>query len=197
MAWDCISTLLRWGIIKTKVTLTVLGLGSAGLAMLMLLPGAGLVLDAVVFNKGESASALHRTATFGRAVEVFLSSWGLGVGLGSNRAMSGLFYVLSNVGLPGLILTGWLLSQLYSHVRAQLSSVYHDSTLRAPLYAVSAALAANIFGLLVSGAEISQPHLWILWGLLLSTIRHDWLRERQLDEDAMAKSVPLATQLHA
>ena len=193
MAWDCISTLLRYGVIKTKVTLTVLGLGSAGLAALALLPGAGLLLDAVVFNKGESASALHRTATFGRAVEVFLSSWGLGVGLGSNRAMSAFLYVLSNVGLPGLILTGWLLSQLYSQVRAHLGSAYYDSKIRTFLYALSAAFAANIFALMFSGAEISQPHLWILWGLLLGTIRHDWLRERQLDGDAIAISVSLAS----
>jgi hypothetical protein len=193
MAWDCISTLLRYGVIKTKVTLTALGLGSAGLAALALLPSAGLLLDAVVFNKGESASALHRTATFGRAVEVFLSSWGLGVGLGSNRAMSAFFYVLSNVGLPGVILIGWLLSQLYSQVRTQLDSAYYDSTIRTFLYALSAAFAANIFALLLSGAEISQPHLWILWGLLLATIRHDWLRERQLDGDASAISVSLAS----
>jgi ABC-type Fe3+ transport system permease subunit len=100
--------------------------------------------------------------------------------------------LLSNVGLPGLILTGWLLSQLYSQVRKHLASAYYDSTIRTFLYALSAAFAANIFALLLSGAEISQPHLWILWGLLLGTIRHDWLRERQLDGDAIAISVPLA-----
>jgi hypothetical protein len=158
----------------------------------VLLPSAAPLLNAVVFNKGESTSALHRTATFGRAVEVFLSSWGLGVGLGSNRAMSMFFYLLSNVGLPGLILTGWLFSQLYSQVRAQLGSAYNDSTHRVFLYALSAAFVAFIFALLLSGAEISQPHLWILWGLLLGTIRHDWLRERQLDGDTVAISVPLA-----
>ena len=31
MAWDCIGTLLRYGVIKTKVTLTFIGLGSAGI----------------------------------------------------------------------------------------------------------------------------------------------------------------------
>jgi hypothetical protein len=191
MAWDCISTLLRYGVIKTRVTLTVLGLGSAGLAALVLLPGTRLLLNAVVFNKGGSASALHRTATFGRAAGVFLSSWGLGVGLGSNRAMSAFFYVLSNVGFPGLVLIGWLLAHLYSQVRAQLGSAYCDSNGRTCLYTLSAAFAANIFALLLSGAEISQPHLWILWGLLLGTIRLEWLRGRQFDENANAGSAPL------
>lgn len=38
---------------------------------------AWLLLDAVLFNRGASGSALHRTATFGRAVDVFQRSWGL------------------------------------------------------------------------------------------------------------------------
>lgn len=180
MVWDCISTVLRHGVIKIKVTLTALGLGSAGFAAMTLLPNAGLLLDAVVFDKGASASALHRTATFGRAVDVFLSSWGLGVGLGSNRAMSAFFYVLSNIGLPGVILTSWLLAQLYFQVRTQLGNLSLDSTHRTLLRALSAAFTANIVALLLSGAEISQPDLWIVWGLLLSSIRYNWLRERQL-----------------
>ena len=193
MAWDCMSTLLRYGVIKPKVTLAALGLAAAGLAALALLPGAWPLLDAVVFNKGESMSALHRTATFGRAVEVFQGSWGLGVGLGSNRAMSVLFYVLSNIGLPGVVLAGWLLLHIYSQVRARLASVHCDVTVRTYLLALSAAFLATIFALILSGAEISQPQLWVVWGLLLGTIRYDWLRERELEEYVMViqEALPL------
>jgi hypothetical protein len=191
MTWDCISTLLRYGVIKTKASLAALGLAFAGLVAVALVPGAWLLLDAVIFNKGESASALHRTATFGRAVEVFLSSWGLGVGLGSNRAMSAFFYVLSNLGVPGFILVGWLLLQLFVQVRSQLGSPYQDFTARILLHALSGAFVANLLALLVSGAEISQPHLWILFGLLLATVRYNWLRERQLYGNVCAIAVPL------
>ena len=189
MAWDCMSNLLLRGFIKTKATLIALGLGSAGLAALAFLPGVWLLLDALFFSKGQSASGLHRSATFGRAVGVFLNSWGLGVGLGSNRAMSAFFYVLSNLGWPGLILIGWLLSRLYSQVRVQLRSVC-DSVHRTFLYGFTAAFSANLLALILSGAEISQPHLWILWGLLLGTLRHDWLRDRRLDGGVSAAAIP-------
>lgn len=195
MAWDCISTALRHGVIKARGTLAALGLAFAGLVALALVPGAWLLLDAVVFNKGESVSALHRTATFGRAVEVFLNSWGLGVGLGSNRAMSAFFYVLSNLGMPGVILIGWLLSHLYAQVRAQLGSPYQDPTARIFLHALSGAFIANFLAVLVSGAEISQPHLWILWGLLLASVRYSWLREKQLRDYTAA--IPVALEAGA
>ncbi|MGH7931559.1 MAG: hypothetical protein ACREQN_00175 [Candidatus Binataceae bacterium] len=189
MAWDCVSTLLRYGVIKVKGTLAALGPVFAGLVALAFAPSAWLLLDAVVLNKGQSASALHRAATFGRAVEVFVSSWGLGVGLGSNRAMSAFFYVLSNLGVPGVILIGWLLLQLYLQVRAQLSSPYHDRTARIFLYALGAAFIANLLALLVSGAEITQPRFWVLWGLLLATVRYNWLRERRLHDNTAAVAV--------
>jgi hypothetical protein len=193
MVWDSVGTMLRYGVICPKVTLAALGLAAAGLAALAFLPDAWQLLDAVVFNKGDSMSALHRTATFGRAIEVFQSSWGLGVGLGSNRAMSAFFYILSNIGSPGVVLAGWLLLHLYSQVRARLASVYYDATVRTFLRALSAAFAATIFALTLSGAEISQPQLWVVWGLLLGAIRYDWLRERELDEDiiVMQYTLPL------
>jgi len=190
LVWDAIRAVLLYGIIKTRVTLTAIGLSAAGLAAFALLPGAGQLLDAVLFHKGESASALHRTATFGRAVTVLVSSWGLGVGLGSNRAMSAFFYVLSNLGLPGLMLVAGLLWQLYSQIITQLRSVFCDSNNRVLLYAISAAFAANLLALLLSGAEITQPHLWILWGLLVGTLRCDWLRDRQLIGSVSVATMP-------
>lgn len=180
ITWDCVGTVFRYGVIKVRATLAALGLACAAIVGLILVPGAWRLLDLVVFDKGASASAIHRTATFGVAVDVLLKSWGLGVGLGSNRAMSAFFYVLSNLGLPGIILFGWLLAQLYFQVLGRLKGSYYDHTERSYLYAIGAAFIANLVALVVSGAEITQPHLWILWGLLLATVRYYWLRERQL-----------------
>lgn len=177
MAWDCIRAVLRHGIIKIRPTLATLGLAGAGYLALLLVPQAGSLLAAVIFTKGESTSAIHRTATLGHAVTVFLGSWGLGVGLGSNRAMSVFFYVLSNLGLPGIILMGWALLRLSVQVRRQLAIRAHDRQWQLMLRALSAAFVAHFFALLVSGAEITQPTLWILWGLLLATVRYSWWRE--------------------
>jgi hypothetical protein len=188
MACDCGATILRHGWIKVKAGLAVVALASAALIALITVPKAWLLLDAVLINKGTSASALHRTSTFPRAVEVFQHSWGLGVGLGSNRAMSMFFYVLSNLGFPGMLLLLFLLAQLYSQARLRLYRPGVDPTTRGLLMALGGAFVANILAQLVSGAEITQPRTWILWGLLLATIRYDWLLERTSMRDSKCDS---------
>jgi len=177
MVWDCGKAILRHGLIKVRPTLAAFSLAGGSLGALIIMPQTQSLLDSVLFNKGTSMSALHRTATFGRAVEVFQWSWGLGVGLGSNRAMSVFFYILSNVGIPGTALFFWLLLQLYIQVRAQLRTPCCDHAGQVFLRALGGAFIANILALLVSGAEVTQPHLWILMGMLLATIRYNWLME--------------------
>jgi hypothetical protein len=179
MACDFGATIMRHGWIKVKAGLAVFALASSALIALITIPQGWLLLDAVLINKGASASALHRTSTLGRAVEVFQRSWGLGVGLGSNRAMSAFFYVLSNLGFPGTLLVGWLLAQLYLQARARLFRPGIDPMTRGFLMALGSAFVADIVALLVSGAEITQPRLWLLWGLLLAGVRSDWLLEKQ------------------
>jgi hypothetical protein len=180
MVCDCGATILRHGWIKKRATLAVLGLtGAAILALVIGGAGAWHLLDAVLFHKGDSKSAEHRTATFGRAVQVFQNSWGLGAGLGSNRAMSVFFYVLSNLGIPGIALMVILLVQLYTQIRRRIYRPGADPTVQGLMTAAASALVANVISLLASGAEITQPRLWILWGLLLATIRCDWLVEEE------------------
>jgi hypothetical protein len=182
MACDCGSTILRHGWIKVKASLAVVSLAGAGLVALTTIPSAWSLLDAVLFDKGLSRSAAHRTSTFGRAFEVFQHTWGLGVGLGSNRAMSLFFYALSNLGLPGMLLISVLLTQLYRQIRAGLCTAKYDRTARGYLQALTAAFVANLIGLLASGAEITQPRLWILWGLLLAATRYCLLLETATDD---------------
>ncbi|HJU10197.1 MAG TPA: hypothetical protein VJ728_04940 [Candidatus Binataceae bacterium] len=176
---DCGIAMLRRGWIKVKPTLAVIAFAAATLVVLARMPRAWLLLDAVLVHKGQSQSAVHRLSTFGIAVDVFLHSWGLGAGLGSNRAMSVLFYVLSNLGFPGLLLGGFLLAHLCSNTWRSLHRHGVDPEMSGYLLALGGALLANVVALMLSGAEITQPRLWILWGLLLAAVRKDWLIERQ------------------
>jgi hypothetical protein len=178
MAYDCGAKILRYGWIRTRAAIAVVGLAGSAVVWLLVSPRAWPLLDAVVFSKVQSQSALHRTSTFGRAVTVFQSSWGLGAGLGSNRAMSVFFYILSNLGFPGILLVSFLLIHLYLRVRLGLQRSNGDATTRAFLVALASAFAANLIALLASGAEVTQPRLWVLWGLLLGTIRNGWLMDR-------------------
>ena len=178
MAYDCGAKILRHGWIRTKAAIAVVALAGSAVIWLLTSPTAWPLLDAVLFSKVQSESALHRTSTFGRAVGVFQSSWGLGAGLGSNRAMSAFFYILSNLGFPGILLIGFLLTHLYLQIRLGLRRRNGEKTTRAFLVALTSAFAANLIALLTSGAEVTQPRLWLLWGLLLATIRHGWLMNR-------------------
>jgi hypothetical protein len=178
MAYDCGARILRHGWIRTKAAIAVLALAGSFLIWLFTVPTAWPLLDAVLFSKMQSQSALHRTSTFGRAVGVFQDSWGLGAGLGSNRAMSVFFYILSNLGFPGMLLIGFLLTHLYLQIRLGLRRRNGEATTKAFLVALASAFVANMIALLASGAEVTQPRLWVLWGLLLATIRHGWLMDR-------------------
>jgi hypothetical protein len=162
IAFDCGSTTLRRGWIKVKASIAVVAVAAAGLVALISVPNAWALLDSVLFSKSVSRSAVHRTSTFGRALEVFQHSWGLRVGLGSNRAISVFFYVLSNLGLPGMLLLIVLLTQSYTQIQTGLYRRDADQTARRYLLALSTAFVAKLIALLTSGAEITQPRLWIL-----------------------------------
>jgi hypothetical protein len=189
-AWDCLQTVLRSGRIKAKATIAVLTLAGAVIVALIVVPDTWLLLDAVLFDKGMSKSAVHRTATFGRAIEVFENSWGLGVGLGSNRAMSVFFYVLSNLGLVGIALILYLLFHLYSLTRSQLNHADVDRTSSIYARAIGMAFIADVLSLLVSGAEITQPRLWILWGILLAANRRLWMRTNHPRQSSLETELP-------
>ena len=36
--------------------------------------------------------------------------------------------------------------------------------------------------MMFGGAEITVPHLWILWGMLAAGLRHAWLLDNRRDE---------------
>jgi len=161
--------------VRAMAALSIMAIGA--IVALAAMPSARLILDGVLFGKASSLSGVHRVATLGRAVEVFYATLMLGAGLGSNRAMSVAFYVLSNLGLPGVLLVSFLLFQLwfqYSHVMRVRS---HPENRRF-LQAVGAAYVANLLAMLFSGAEITAPRLWILWGMLTVGLRHAWLAEK-------------------
>jgi hypothetical protein len=67
------------------------------------------LLDALVFNKLNSASGEERSAWNRQAMQSFFDTFGFGVGNGSGRASSFLVAVLASLGLFGAILFGTFL----------------------------------------------------------------------------------------
>jgi hypothetical protein len=171
------TTLFSTGIIRVRKAAAILGAVGGAILVLLLVPGVWDLLSAVLFDKRSTDSALDRGATLGRAVDVFFQTFGLGAGLGSNRAMSVPFYLLSNLGLLGTFLFVYLLAKPYLMARIATRSLEISQPLRAFIRASGAAFAANLVSMLVSGAEITGAQFWVLLGMLLVGLRQAWLFE--------------------
>jgi hypothetical protein len=175
-------TLFGTGVIPVRKTAAILAAVGGAILVLLLVPGMWGLLNAVLFEKQQTESAIDRGATLGRAVEVFSETWGLGAGLGSNRAMSMAFYVLSNLGLVGTILFAYLIVKPYLMARDLTRSPEIPRELIVSIAASGAAFAANVVGMMVSGAEITGSQFWILLGMLLVGLRQAWLVENHVME---------------
>jgi hypothetical protein len=160
--------------LKVLVAMSIVVIGAV--VALYTIPSAQSLLTGVLFEKSTSASSTHRMASIGRATGVFYATLTLGAGIGSNRAMSMPFYVLSNLGLPGTVLFFWLVSQLCVQYfqRTRQGSDYSTGRF---IKASGAAFVANFLSMAFSGAEITVPLLWILWAMLLVGIRKAWLND--------------------
>jgi hypothetical protein len=156
-------------LIRTSATVAVVVL--VGLAFLTLSSAGLSLLGAVLWNKAGSGSAVVRLATVWRALSVIQDTYGLGAGLGSNRSFGMLAYIGSNLGIFGLVVFLYMLIHLFGttldYIRADLTS----TAARTTLVACAAALSANLIGQIVSGAEISEPRTWVLWGMLVAAVR--------------------------
>ena len=114
-----------------------LGLGALLLALglwaSMVLPRndpVAFVFEALFLSKAESVSGLERGAWARNGLDAFLSTWGLGAGVGSLRSNGLVPVLLGSVGLPGaLLLLGFLLSAFAGTApkSPQLRSVFFAS----------------------------------------------------------------------
>jgi hypothetical protein len=129
------------------------------------------LLDAVLWHKAGSASAAFRSATVWHALAVIQATYGLGAGLGSNRAFGTLAYIGSNLGILGLVIFFYMLAHLLGKTFSYLRPPSANVIGRAAMIACAAAFAATLIAMAISGAEISDPRIWVLWAMLVGSVR--------------------------
>ncbi len=116
-----------------------------------------------VFNKieDERSSPAGRYRVESNAWAVLISSYGFGVGLGSNMSYTLVGYVASNLGVPGILLFGWLLRRTWGMSPSLLdyNSAGHPSIMLLKL-GMLAALSAGLVGVPL----LQQPVWWALLG---------------------------------
>ncbi|MGH6678108.1 MAG: hypothetical protein ACREDL_04025 [Bradyrhizobium sp.] len=174
-----VRALLRGRVAVRALLAAVLSVAAVVTAFLLGAHSASL-LDAVVLNKFQSSSAVHRLASVYESITIFVQSFGLGVGLGSDRAMSAGAYILANLGVIGIVLSCYLLWQLHAMGRGSVRTGLGDARAAIWFEALGWALAVQILAMLESGAEITRPALWIPWAILLAVVRRSWLQSGQM-----------------
>lgn len=172
LAQELIGSDRRRSSVPAIATLTLIVLA---IVCVFLLTNAGYsLLSGVLLDKAQSGSSLHRVATVRRSFDIFTATYGLGAGLGSNRAMSIVAYILSNLGAAGMMLFVWLMLALITMSHVASNAVPIEPNLSVWHHAFAMAFIAHLLALTLSGAEISDPVLWLLWGLLLASIGLRW-----------------------
>jgi hypothetical protein len=165
-------TLAVKGYINEKLLLTFAAIATALGAATLFIPDFHQLLSDILWYKSQSHSGQERHSTILVALDVATQSYGLGVGLGSNRPSGMLFYILSNIGIPGSILIVGLISVTRRVVLGTMRAPDTSDKIRAYTRSAAWALAMYCVAMCISGADISSPHLWILWALVIGFARY-------------------------
>jgi hypothetical protein len=155
-----------------ELTLSVLTLIAFGLGAFWFLGLFELVLavsDQAVVNKLVSSSADMRFAVDYQALVATWQTFGLGVGWGSHRASSQLLTLLSNVGIPGMIILGWFTARLYSSHR-RLSPEGGGTYLAGLVSATGWALVGMLLAAVVAAGDPNSLGFWLVLGLYIGAL---------------------------
>ena len=167
-----LGTLAVKGYINEKLLLTFAAIATALGAAALFIPDFHQLLSDILWYKSQSHSGQERHSTILVALDVAMQSFGLGVGLGSNRPSGMLFYIVSNIGIPGSILIVGLISATRRVVVRTMRAPDTSAKIRAYTRSAAWALAMYCVAMCISGADISSPHLWILWSLVVGFARY-------------------------
>jgi heme/copper-type cytochrome/quinol oxidase subunit 4 len=121
------------------------------------------LVNTLVFNKSSTSSFEERTRWTRIAFEAFVSSYGLGIGVGTARTSNGFVNIVASTGAAGAIFFAAFLVKLF--VIKPRSATAHES------YAAVLALLAPLVGLALSSTSPDfGPFTAVLFGLQSSRL---------------------------
>lgn len=169
-----VSFLLRRVSVSALVSLFTCVLVVVGI---WVLPIVADFVESVVNQKVGSSSFTERSGANSGSYDIFLDTYGFGVGLGGNRASSWFPGVLSNTGIIGALLLAGVIVTLIRRSAAVLEY-------RPVLWALVTAIILKI----VAGPDMSDPSgvFWMSLGLLSRAVL---IAESGQDDAAAADSV--------
>lgn len=135
-----------------KGWVAVLGVAFLGCLLLFLNGDLFQAAASSTLDKTDELSFVHRIASDSNALSLLRNTYGLGLGLGSNRPSSLLTALLSTVGIPGTVLLGVLFYRCYKVFPGRSGS----SAVQLTFWALCGLLIAQILAV----PDISFPVLW-------------------------------------
>lgn len=146
-----------------------------GLVVLLDARASALVrdyVDLVILDKSNSDSGIERSTWNVVALQNFLDSWGLGVGLGTARASSFVLALLATVGLPGAVFYAVFASTALLRGQASARSFSADARLAARNACfglligdllVSPVIDQGLFFYVLAAIASAQPERGTIW----------------------------------
>jgi hypothetical protein len=115
-------------------------------------------VDTLILSKAETSSGVQRSYWNALALQNFFDSWGLGVGLGTNRTSSFPLAILSNVGVPGAVFYSLFIATVFGVRRGEPRS--YPSDVRA---AARIACLSLLTGAIIAGPTVDQSLLFYVF----------------------------------
>ena len=162
---------------STKAAVAVLVLIVAAIVTVAVSAQLQEVLRVMVFEKNQTSSYEQRSFADSHSMDLAKKTFGLGVGLGSNRASSFLPSMLSTIGLCGIATLAVLMILLVRRPRGDAAALAWHGPL-----AVSLVGAVGV--LLVSGPDLSTPTIWVGMAALVAVMAATEESMRPVEEAA-------------
>ncbi len=110
------------------------------------------IINLYLINKSESGSFKDRITADMHAIKLFIDTYGLGVGLGSNRPSSLLPYLLSQIGFIGTII---FFLFIYNIIKFSYNSLKNSN-----YFEYFFLLLSELLSQLIAYPDITNPTLW-------------------------------------
>ena len=168
------------GRVNPRMLLVCAAVAAAAIVTLTQFPDFHQLLAQVFWEKNESMSGRERLSTIWRAFDLVGESWGLGVGLGSDRASGMLFYVLSNLGVPGVMLLGHSIYVTGALACKACNPSLVDRAILSHIRASAWAFAVGLLAMATAGSEVAGYGFWLVWSILAASISGAHAQQQQI-----------------
>lgn len=126
-----------------------------------------VVLEKTLFQKSQSTSFQEREFADILAMHIFVETYGIGVGLGSDKANSMLLSLLSNTGIVGCVLFGAFIVTILQPVRTKLYPQANEA-LRKAIRPFQWGVLGLVLMHIISNPNLSTLTLWVELGGVLA-----------------------------